>query len=636
MSDPSTNQPSTPASTPPLAQKEVMEITKQTLRALWGYTLPYRGRFALSLLLGVLSALFNGVMLLGFNVIFSLVLKGQTRSMGEPVDLGMLGEFNLAKMLGLEEDRPIGLTGVIIACSFVPLLIFLRGFLTYLASYMQAWVSSRVVFRIRNDAFRSILRQSPAYFNSARTGELMQTVASQTAVVQRNGMLLVQTLAQRPLTIVSILAVLFAKDWFFTLMSLFVFPLCLLPIIRIGKRVRKAGAKEEYDSREMMVAMQETFSGIRLVKAYSREDYAAKRFEHVNDSMTKNQVRWTKAVELVGPMVETVASIGIAAGLVYAWKTGLEAEDFILLVMALTQIYPPVKELSKVQMMLQKTTVAAGMVFEILKRPSDIQDAPDARVMPRGNGAVSFDQVTFHYRDAEGRRLEKPAASDISVDLEPGKFYAIVGPTGAGKTTLFSLLLRFYDPDRGSVRLDGQDIRSITLESLHQNVTIVSQDIFIFHDTIRENIRYGRLDATEAEIIEAAKKAHAHDFIMQIPGGYDADAGEGGRNLSGGQKQRISIARAILHDAPVLLLDEATSALDTESEKIIQEAIQTLSAGKTVIAIAHRLSTVLSAHRIIVMQNGRVEAVGSNEELLRTSPLYQRLHGLQFHSETEN
>lgn len=611
------------------ADPRVAELAKRTLRTIWKYVLPYRGRFALSILLGMLSAVFNGLMLIGFQLIFSLVLKGKTRTLGEPTDLPLIGEIDLAKLLGLDADAPIGLTGVMIACAFIPVLIFLRGFFAYLSSYMQAWVTSRVACQLRNDAFHSVMRQSPGFFNSARTGELMQTVTVQTAAVQRNAMQLVQTLAQRPLTIVSILVVLFAQDWFFTLMSLVVFPACLVPIVRIGKRVRKTGAREEYDSRELMVAMQESFAGIRLVKSYAREPHAENRFAVTNASMTRNQLRWTKAVELVGPLVETVASLGIAAGLVYAWDRGLEAENFFLLVMALTQIYPPVKELSRVQMMLQKTTVAAEMVFELLEREPDIKDAPDAVAAGRSLGAVTFQDVSFHYRDAEGVRKNMPAVSDIHLQLDPGKFYAFVGPSGAGKSTLYSLLLRFYDPDAGTVLLDGRDIRSLTQASLRANIGVVSQDTFLFHDTLRENIRYGRLDATEEEIISAAKKAHAHEFIEKIPGGYDAIAGEGGCNLSGGQKQRISIARAILRDAPVLLLDEATSALDTESEKIIQEAIHTLSEGRTVVAIAHRLSTILEADQIVVMDHGRILDRGTHAELLTRCALYQKLYHLQ-------
>lgn len=630
MPDTSRQPPAKPSKLP---NPELSSVVRKTMKVMWRYMIPYRGRFALSLLLGMLSAVFNGIMLVGFQLIFSLVLKGQTRTLGQPTKLPLLGDVNLAAWLGLDNDTPVGLTGVIIACSFIPVLIFLRGFLTYLSSYMQAWVTSKVVFQIRNDAFSSVMRQSPAFFNNAKTGELMQSVTSQTSVVQRNAMLLIQTLVQRPLTIISILIVLFAQDWFFTLMSLVVFPACLVPIIRLGRRVRKVGAKEEYDARSLMVAMQESFAGVRLVKSYAREKHAEARFSRCNLNMTNNLLKWTKAMELVGPVVETVASLGIAAGLVYAWHRGLEAENFFLLVMALTQIYPPVKELSRVQMLLQKTAVAAGMVFELLEREPDIKDAAGAVALGRTSGAAAFDQVTFFYRDANGTQKEVPAVRDVSLQLEPGKFYAFVGPSGAGKSTLYSLLLRFYDPDSGSISLDGHDIRTLTQESLRANIGIVSQDTFLFHDSIRENIRYGRLNATDEEIITAAKRAHAHEFISLIQGGYDAVVGEGGCNLSGGQKQRISIARAILRDAPILLLDEATSALDTESEKIIQEAVHTLSEGKTVVAIAHRLSTILEADQIVVMDHGSILDRGTHTALLERCSLYQKLYHLQFNSD---
>lgn len=626
---------SKPSAPPPpakinLSDPALRAVVAGTMRAIWKYVLPYKGRFILSTVLGILSGLFNGVMIIGFQLIFSLVLRGKTTTLGDTIKLPLFGELNPAEILGVASDTPVGFTGVAIACAFIPALIFCRGFLGYLSSYMQTWVTSKVVYQIRNDAFRSIMRQSPGYFNNARTGELMQTVISQTGVVQRNAMQLIQTLAQRPVSIIAILVPLFASDWFFTLMSLVVFPACLYPILRLGKRVRKVGAKEEYDSRALMSSMQESFAGIRLVKAYGRESHEMSRFDRSNASMTQNMVRWGKALELIGPIVETVASFGIAAGLVYAWYRGVEAQTFFVLVMALTQIYPPLKELSRVQLFLQKTTVAAGMVFEILNRQPDIQDAPDAMAIGRASGAVDFRDITFYYRDKDDVKKDVPAVQGINLQLEPGKFYALVGRSGAGKSTLFSLMLRFYDPDAGAVLLDGKDIRSCTQHSVRANIGIVSQDTFLFHDTIRENIRYGRLDATGAEIVAAAKKAHAHEFIEQISNGYDSIVGEGGCNLSGGQRQRISIARAVLRDAPILLLDEAYSALDTESEKIVQEAIHTLSEGKTVVAIAHRLSTILEADQIIVMDQGRIIDRGPHAELLARNAIYQNLYNLQY------
>lgn len=594
------------------------------------YLKPWMGRFILGVLVGVVAAAFNAVLIIGIKVIFELVLDGGAKTLGEPMALPVLGEVNIAQLLGLSNDTPVGLTGVIIACAFIPILMLINGLLEYLNKYILASVGAKMLQNIRSDVFRSILRQSPAFFSHSKAGELMQTVFNQSRVAQQNAVQLVQLLTNRPLTIIAILYVLFSQDWFFTLMSLVIFPLCLAPIIMIGKKVRKSGSREEKEVGTMMTTMHESFTGIRLVKGYARETYEVKRFDKANKTMIQNMLRWTRATELIGPIVESVASIGIAAGLVYFWVQQRPAGDLILLVMSLTKIYPPAKELSKVNLLMQKTVYAVNKVVHLLDREADIKDLPEAPDLPRIQGRVTFENVGFTYRQIDGTPVERAAVTGVQLDLAPGKFYALVGPSGAGKSTLFSLLLRFYDPDTGRVLMDGTDIRSVTQDSVRGNIGLVSQDTFLFHDTIRENIRYGRLDATEEEIIAAAKKAHAHEFILAQQGGYNAVVGDSGCNLSGGQKQRLSIARAILRNAPVLLLDEATSALDTETEKIIQEALHTLSEGKTVIAIAHRLSTILEADQIVVMRDGGVEAVGSHDELLKTSELYQKLYSLQF------
>lgn len=619
-----------------LSSAELWQLTRETVVKLARYMKPFKGRFALGVLLGIVSGLFNAVMLLSFNLIFSIVLKGETKAFGEGYELPFLGKVSLGEWFPLGEDGTLGLGGVIFACALIPLMIFLRGMFGYLGNYCMLWVGNKVLYKLRSDVFSSLLRQSVGFFNAAKTGDLIQTVFNQSRVAQTNAVSLAQIVVQRPVAILSILAVLFAKDWFFTLMSLVVFPLCIFPVIHIGKRVRKAGANEEHEAGALMSVMHETFVGIRVVKSHAREAYEVNRFNRANKSMLDSIMRWSKASEIVGPIVETVASLGIAAGLVYAWKTGnMGAEDFFLIVIALTQIYPPAKDLSKIQILLQKAIVATSSVFSILEREPDVKDAPGAVELRGAKGAVSFRKVGFHYSDPKGNKLERAAVKDVNLELEPGKFYALVGPSGAGKSTLFSLLLRFYDPDTGAILVDGTDIRQLTQESLRDHIGVVSQDTFLFHDTILENIRYGRLDATDDEVMEAARKAHVHDFVQHLQGQYEAVVGDSGCNLSGGQKQRVSIARAILRNAPILLLDEATSALDTESEKIIQEAIQLLSEGKTVIAIAHRLSTILEADQIVVMQHGRVEGVGPHHELLRTSELYQRLYQLQYKESAE-
>lgn len=616
---------------PPTPSLQTDEEMKMPVKRFIPYLKPVLPRFVLGLLMGVLAALFNAVWLPACNIIFSIVLHDGSDSQPLGATYDFLGiDLNFAQILHLDPSAKVGLMGVIIAASFIPLMLLINGLLDYLNKYLLAWVGNKMLQDVRNDVFAAVLRQSPAFFSGTKAGELIQTVLNQSSVAQRNAVQYVQFMTSNPLKILVILISLFSQHAFFTFMSLFIFPICLLPVIRLGKKVRKSGKKEEQMTGAMLTTMHESLIGIRLVKAYARENYEVRRFVEANASMSRNAIRWQRASEMVGPIVESVASIGIAAGLVYWWAMGLKSSEFIAVVLLLTRIYPPAKELSRVNLLLQKTRYAINCVVNVLDREPDIKDAQEAQALGRVKGEICFDNVCFSYAKPDGRKLEKPALDSVQLRLEPGRFYALVGPSGAGKSTLFSLILRFYDPDSGVVRLDGHDLKKVTQQSLRENIGIVSQDTFLFHDTIRENIRYGRLDATDEEIEAAAQKAHAHEFIIKQDGGYDAVVGDAGCNLSGGQKQRISIARAVLRNAPILLLDEATSALDTETEKIIQDAIHELSEGRTVIAIAHRLSTILEADQIIVMAEGKVQAKGTHAELLASSSLYQKLAALQF------
>jgi subfamily B ATP-binding cassette protein MsbA len=398
-------------------------------------------------------------------------------------------------------------------------------------------------------------------------------------------------------------------------------------VVVVGKKVRKAGAQEEEEAGNINVTMHEAFAGIRLVKSNSREDYEIARFKGANTKMLRFTMKWTQALEAVSQMVEVVASLGIAAALLYVWYYQMNTSKFISLNLALAMMYPSAKALSRVPLLMQKCLASTTKIFEAMDRPVSVQDKPDAIQLPKKAGRIIFQDINFHYEK------ERPALTDFNLTIEPGERVALVGPSGAGKSTVFSLLLRLYDPVTGRVEVNGVDLKDVTQNSLRDRIGVVSQDVFLFHDTIYENIRYGRLDATEAEIIEAAKRAHAHDFITAHHEGYNRVIGDKGVTLSGGQQQRLAIARAFLRNAPILMLDEATSALDGESERLIQSDLEELSKGRTVIAIAHRLSTIRNSDKIVVMQNGTVSDIGNHEQLLRTSELYQHLHNLQ-HAES--
>lgn len=663
-----------------MSTREIMRVARVAYGKLFGYMKPYRGRFAMGAIFGVLAGLFNAVMIVGFQLIFTVVLPGAatekvtvpfvgqvnpsewvkdlpfmekvSTTVGDPAKpappaldslwhsvgqgVGAVVRGDWSHFTPSESDATVTLPVVMFFAALIPLLLFTRGFLTYLSNYCLLWVGNQVLYDLRNATFSSLLRQSLGFYSRAKTGELIQIVFNQARVAQQNVVTLAQDLIQRPVAILSIFITLLFYDPFFTISSLLVFPLCIGPVVAVGRKVRKAGAKEEEEAGRLMVTMHETFAGIRLVKSHAREDYEMSRFDRAAKKMQELIMRWSKALEIIGPIVESVAALGIAAGLVYAWMRGIDAHKFLIICLALTQIYPHAKALSRIQLLMQKTVVATTSLFEIMEMKPDIEDAPDAEKLKHAVGHLRFNGVAYTYKKEDKKKgkfkkaTELPAVQDIQLEMRPGNFYALVGPSGAGKTTLFSLILRFYDPDKGYITLDGKDFRRVTQESLRGNIGVVSQDTFLFHDTIRENIRYGRLDATEEEIVEAAKKAHAHEFIITQEKGYDTEVGDTGSKLSGGQKQRISIARAILRNAPILLLDEATSALDSEGEKIIQEAIHTLAEGKTVIAIAHRLSTILEADAIVVMEKGRVLDVGTHAELLQRCTLYQRLYALQF------
>ncbi len=536
------------------------------------------------------------------------------------------GKFTDVLSLVSLAPEPKPLSRIVLLCLLLPALMIVRALFGYLNAYWLTWVSLRVLNDIRSKLFERILGQSMEFFNKQKSGDLMQTILNQTRVAQETLSTVAGYIVKEPIAIISALAVLFYIDWKFTLMTLILFPLLIVPVTIVGKKVRRLAAAEEMEAGNMAVIMQEALIGVREVKSYNREPHETERFKLSNWRMLSNMLRWRKALEATGPAVEVMASIGVAGALLYVYSLDMPAGQFLALNGGLILLYPPAKALSRVPILLQRCLAATTNVFDLMDRAVSVQDTPDAQSLPPAAGRIGFENVTFAYG------AEAPALRGLSLEIAPHESIAFVGRSGAGKSTVFSLLLRLYDPQSGRILLDGHDIRGVTQESLRAQIGVVSQDVFLFHDNIYENIRYGRLDATEAEIHEAARRAHAHDFILAQPQGYQTVIGDKGSLLSGGQRQRISIARAFLKNAPILLLDEATSALDPEAERHIQEAIRDLAEGKTVLAIAHRLSTVIKSDRIIVMQDGAITAAGPHAELLEKSELYRSLYTMQFHS----
>jgi subfamily B ATP-binding cassette protein MsbA len=571
---------------------------------------PYRKQFFMGIIFGVLAGIVSGSL--------TLVILKAGESIGVKMDKSAL-------MPGAVSNDGPGIGGVIWMSLLIPLVMVLRGLFSYLNVYYLAWVSLRVLRDIRTQLFSHLMSQSLDFFNREKSGKLMSRVMSDTRVTQNALTSISGDIIKDPIAILTQVGVLVAIDWKFSLTTLVLFPLCIVPVVVFGRKVRSAGKAEEKEAAQMSIILQETFAGVRVIKSFAREGYQTAQFAESSDTQCRNSLRVRRSSDIVQPLIESVAAFGVVLAMIYVYYNDISFIKFAALCGGIFMLYNPVKNLSRIPMLMQKSMVSAENVFALMEMKPSITDTPGAQVLERCDGRIDLEDVSFDYG------TEKAAVQNVSLHIEQGKKYALVGASGAGKSTILSLIMRFYDPQHGVVRLDGTDLRDLAQHSLREQVGMVTQETFLFHDTIFENIRYGRLDATKDEVIAAAKSAFAHEFILAQPDGYETVVGDKGCMLSGGQQQRLAIARALLKNAPVLLLDEATSALDSESERMVQAALQRLSEGRTVVAIAHRLSTILKSDCIVVMDHGCIAATGRHEELLAKSDLYRSLYELQFH-----
>ena len=589
----------------------------ETYAKLASFLKPYRFRLALGLLAGIGYAACNsGIILL-------------VRTITDTAFHGKFSQSDLLKGAGMGEGG--GVTEFLWMILPIPLVMILRGLLAYANVYNLTWVSLRALRDMRRRVFGHLMRQSLDFFGRSQSGRLLSRVLNDTQMAQESLVSIVGELVKQPLTAIGVIAVLLRIDWKFCLFAFVLFPLFLLPVIIYGRRVRKAAHAVQNEAGVMAVILQESFAGIRVIKSFAREAFQLRLFDKSSDEQFRSGMKVKKSTAIVQPMMESVSACGVALALVYVHYSHLSIGSFIALLMGMFLLYDPIKNLSRIHVVLQNCLGAATSTLELLDTKPSIHDLPGAMPLETTRGHLAFEGVNFSYGTTGPHGEEGGnAVTGISLVIEPGMKVALVGSSGAGKSTLLALLLRFYDPQQGRILIDGRDLRDLTLLSLREQIGIVTQESFLFHDSIYENIRFGRLDATKAEIEEAARLAHAHDFIMAQPHGYETVVGDKGCLLSGGQQQRLAIARALLKAAPVLLLDEATSALDSESEKMIQDALEKLSRGRTVIAIAHRLSTVLGSDMIVVMDHGRIVATGTHAELLNSSEVYTNLYRLQF------
>lgn len=515
----------------------------------------------------------------------------------------------------------------LIAGSIVVIFI-LRGFFFYGQNYLMSYVGQHVVIDIRGEVFRKLQRLSLSFYDKNKTGTIMSYVTNDVSALQ--GAMVDSTidLVTEGFILIGSICAMVYLDWRLTLFTFCTFPAVLWFMDFFGKKIRRSGGQIQEATADITSVLQEAVASARVVKSFVREGYEIDRFDKENTANFKANMKNAKYMATLTPTIELVAALGVTLILWYGGHNVIDGEtspgSLIAFLVYAVNISNPIKRITRTIGTIQKALAAAQRVFNVIDLEEDVKNEPDAKALPAVTGNVDFEHVSFAYNKGE------EVLHDLDFQVKPGQVIGIVGPSGAGKSTIASLLPRFYNVTGGVIRIDGQDISKVTLESLREQVGIVPQETMLFNGSVYENILYGRLDATREEVEAAAKAANAHEFIMGLPQGYDTMLGDRGVNISGGQRQRISIARAILKNPRILILDEATSALDTESERLVQEALNRLMVGRTSFVIAHRLSTIKNADRILVLENGALVEDGNHEELMAENGLYAHLYQIQY------
>ncbi|MGB9499930.1 MAG: ABC transporter ATP-binding protein [Dissulfuribacterales bacterium] len=516
----------------------------------------------------------------------------------------------------------------------VMVIFVFRGAAMYGQEFLMQYVGESIIKRLRDNLYDRITDMSLAFFHKERTGVLMSRITNDVNIIKNMVSTAVTGALRDCFTVVGLTGVIFYRDWKLAIIAFFVLPLAFFPMVKFGRRVRRFSTRSQESMAELNAFLHETFTGNKIVKAFGREDDEKKSFFNKSQKVFRFEIKSLRARALTSPVMEVLGGVGVALIIWYGGNGVLNNTstigNFFSFMTAVMLFYKPVKKLTQLNNTVQRGLAASDRIFDILEAESEIKDPIHPKAVQPGSHRITFDDVSFSYDGTE------TVLKNINLDVTPGEVVALVGMSGGGKTSLVNLIPRFYDVTSGALRLDGVDIRDISVSNLRSQVAIVTQEPILFNDTIKQNIAYGKPDATDQEIENAANAAYIHQFIDGLPKRFDTVIGELGSRLSGGEKQRMCIARAMLKDAPILILDEATASLDTEAERLVQRALENLMKGRTSFVIAHRLSTIAYANRIIVIVGGRIIEEGQHEDLLALEGEYYNLYQMQFSEKNGN